>query len=164
MIVFLIFRLGRSGDIFHWAYHGSCPLSERAENELVLGVTTSTGYLYIVLVLLVGTAMGDTGKYTVCNHSQTLYTLQYDNQTYTKMLLFNLFGFIFYAAVGSTQIAFYRNEERPPTVRIAPECHNKCSSYFQGKHMAFSMGAMSILTSFTFLVDVTWSALDVLRK
>ena len=28
---------------------------------------------------------------------------------YTKMLLFNLFGFIFYAAVGSTQIAFYRS-------------------------------------------------------
>ena len=33
------------------------------------------------------------------------------------MLIFNLLGFIFYAAVGSTQIAYYRSEERPPTVR-----------------------------------------------
>ena len=68
LIVFLIFRLGRSGDIFHWGYHASCPLSERAENEMVLGVTTSAGYLYIVLILLVGVAMGDSGKYTVTQH------------------------------------------------------------------------------------------------
>ena len=65
LIVFLLFRLGRSGDVFHWGYYESCPLNERAENEMVLGVTTSTGYLYIVLILLVGIAMGDTGRYTV---------------------------------------------------------------------------------------------------
>ena len=34
----------------------------------------------------------------------------------------------------------------------------------KGKHAAYSMGAMSILTSFTFLVDVTWSMLDIFRK
>ena len=85
---------------------------------------------------------------------------------YTKMLLFNLFGFICYVAVGSAQIAFYRNEERPSTVRLGRNCQNNNvgSNYFQGKHLAFSMGAMSILTSFSFLVDVTWSTIDVLRK
>ena len=65
LIVFLIFRLGRNGDIFHWGYYGSCSLSERAENEMVLGVMTSTGYLFVVLILMVGVAMGDTGPYTV---------------------------------------------------------------------------------------------------
>lgn len=95
---------------------------------MVLGVMTSTGYLFVVLILMVGVAMGDTGPYT--------------------MLFFNLFGFLFYVAVGSAQIAFYRNEERPQT----------------GKHTAFSMGAMSILTSFSFLVDTTWSTLDLWRK
>ena len=85
---------------------------------------------------------------------------------FTKMLLFNLFGFLFYVAVGSAQIAFYRDEERPTTVRLGCNCQNNKigSSYFQGKHLAFSMGAMSILTSFSFLVDVTWSTIDVLRK
>ena len=39
-------------------------------------------------------------------------------ELYTKMLFFNLFGFLFYVAVGSAQIAFYRNEERPQTVRL----------------------------------------------
>ena len=43
---------------------------------------------------------------------------------YTKMLLFNLFGFLFYVAVGSAQIAFYRNEERPTTVRLGCNCQN----------------------------------------
>ena len=74
LIVFLIFRLGRSGDVFQWGYHAGCPLSERAENEMVLGVTTSAGYLYIVLILLVGVAMGDTGKYTVIKHTTKLST------------------------------------------------------------------------------------------
>ena len=32
---------------------------------MVLGVMTSTGYLFVVLILMVGVAMGDTGPYTV---------------------------------------------------------------------------------------------------
>ena len=65
-----MFRLGRAGDILHWGQDGSCPLDERAENMLVLGVVTSTSYIYIVLVLMVGFAFGDSGRYVV-----TVYTL-----------------------------------------------------------------------------------------
>ena len=65
LIVFLLFRLGRSGDALHWGYYGNCSLAEREENEMVLGVTTSTGYLFIVLILMLGVAMGDSGKIMV---------------------------------------------------------------------------------------------------
>ena len=65
-IVFMIFRLGDSGDSFHW---GSGPLNqvttEREENDLVFGILTSTGYFFIVLVLMVGLVLGDTGKFSV---------------------------------------------------------------------------------------------------
>ena len=36
-------------------------------------------------------------------------------------------------------------------------------STLQGKHKADAMGAMAILTSFTFLVDTVWSAMDIMR-
>ena len=49
------------------------------------------------------------------------------------MLIFNLFGFIFYAAVGSTQIAFYTSEERPPTVRGCRGVHIKCQMILSGQ-------------------------------
>jgi len=125
-IVFMIFRLADSGDSFHW---GNGPLvgTERAENDMILGILTSTGYFFIVLVLMVGIVMGDTSKFSLC--------------------LFNLFGFLFYLSAGSSQIYVYRSQHRPHT----------------GKHKADAMGAMAILTSFTFLVDTVWSAMDIMR-
>ena len=63
MIVFLLFRVGDRGSIVSW---GAGFLdSERAENDLVMGVFTSTGYLFIVLVLMIGISFNDTGKVTV---------------------------------------------------------------------------------------------------
>eukprot|EP00090_Calanus_glacialis_P015037 TRINITY_DN23911_c0_g1_i1.p1 TRINITY_DN23911_c0_g1~~TRINITY_DN23911_c0_g1_i1.p1 ORF type:complete len:156 (-),score=25.89 TRINITY_DN23911_c0_g1_i1:96-563(-) len=125
-IVFMIFRLADSGDAFHW---GSGPLvmTERAENDMILGILASTGYFFIVLVLMVGIVMGDTSKFSMC--------------------LFNLFGFLFYIAAGSSQIYIYRSQQRPTT----------------GKHKANAMGAMAILTSFTFLVDTVWSVMDIVK-
>ena len=63
LIVFLLFRVGQNGDILHW---GEGPgAGARAEDELVVGTFTSSGYLFIVLVLMVGAACGDQGKYVV---------------------------------------------------------------------------------------------------
>merc|ERR1719322_1930594 len=56
-------------------------MRERAENDLVVGTLTSTTFLFIVLVLLLGVILGDTGKHT--------------------LFLFNLCGFLLYIAVGS---------------------------------------------------------------
>eukprot|EP00092_Neocalanus_flemingeri_P015025 GFUD01016228.1.p1 GENE.GFUD01016228.1~~GFUD01016228.1.p1 ORF type:complete len:157 (+),score=22.49 GFUD01016228.1:75-545(+) len=126
-IVFMIFRLGASGDAFHWGRGPFVMESERAENDLVFGILTSTGYFFIVLVLMVGIVLGDTSK--------------------ISMFLFNLFGFLFYIGAGSSEIFVYRSHNRPST----------------GEHKGKAMGAMAILTSFTFLVDTVWSAMDIIR-
>ena len=39
--------------------------AERAENDLVFGILTSTGYLFIIIVLMVGIVLGDTPTLTV---------------------------------------------------------------------------------------------------
>ena len=62
--MFLIFRLGDSGDSFHWGF-GPLVGTERAENDMILGILASTGYFFIVIVLMLGIVMGDTGKYSV---------------------------------------------------------------------------------------------------
>lgn len=61
--MFLLFRVGQNGDILPW---GEGPgAGARAEDELVVGTFTSSGYLFIVLVLMAGAACGDRGKYVV---------------------------------------------------------------------------------------------------
>ena len=117
-IVFLLFRVGRGGDVFYWGAGPQVPtvattatttttmvtttttqptgvlnfddleielkfpgsfgypdpyvepgmfltLTERAENDLIFGVLTSVGYLFITIVLMIGILMGDRQKYTV---------------------------------------------------------------------------------------------------
>jgi len=93
LIVFLLFRVGHNGDVLHWGLGPGVQMSERAENDLVTGILTSTVYLFIVMVLLLGIILGDTGKYT--------------------LLLFNVCGFFLYIAVGSSQIYIYRSRHRP---------------------------------------------------
>ena len=119
MTVFLIFRLGRSGDILHWGYDGSCLPTETEENQLVFGITTSTTYLYIVLVLMVGIALGDSGQFIVTASQQNI-----NNPNVLQLLLFNLFGFLLYIALGAAQIAYYRSGERPTTVRQCLEIYS----------------------------------------
>ena len=116
----------------------------------MLGVTTSTGYLYIVLVLLVGLAMGDNGKYTVRPQPNSLQT---DDQTLHKdVALQSLWIYILRGrgvvpdsilqvkqtnlkAIkgGDNNISVVRAEERPPTVRRCCDCHNKWTNDFQGQ-------------------------------
>jgi len=167
-IVFLLFRVGHKGDIFFWGlgpypdlvptdppstisppnttttssspfqsevkhegfvypepYAAAPFMSERAENDLIFGVLTSVGYFFITIVLMIGIVMGDKQKYT--------------------MLLFNLFGFLFFISIGSEQINVYSRKD-----------------INSGKSRARGMGAMAILTSFTFLVDTVFSVMDVL--
>ena len=57
--------MGNKGDVLHWGEGPEVVMRERAENDLVVGTLTSTTYLFIVLVLLIGVILGDTGKYTV---------------------------------------------------------------------------------------------------
>jgi len=97
-------------------------LTESAENDLIFGVLTSVGYFFITIVLMVGILMGDKQKFT--------------------MLLFNLFGFLFFLALGSRQVHVYRHMD-------------------SGKSKARGMGAMAIMTSFTFMVDTIFSVLEV---
>ena len=85
--------------------------SERAENDLVMGVLTSTGYLFIVLVLMIGISFNDTGKTTVSYH-----TLRMLSKDFVQLLLFNLFGFLFYISAGSSQVYIYRSDMRPTKV------------------------------------------------
>merc|ERR1711892_916076 len=96
--------------------------SERAENDLVFGTMTSTGYLLFIIIIMLGMMMGDKMPFT--------------------LILFNFFGFLFYIAMGSEQIDAYHGAQ-------------------QGKSMARGMGAMSILTSFVFLVDTVFTVLDL---
>ena len=42
-----------------------CSLSERDENDVVLGVMTTVGYWFITMVLMVGLILGDRPKITV---------------------------------------------------------------------------------------------------
>merc|ERR1712062_25994 len=97
-----------------------CVLSERDENDLVFGIMTTLGYWFITIVLMIGLLLGDRPKMTI--------------------LLFNVFGFLFFLSIGSEQIARYRGKE--------------------GKHTANGMGAMAILTSIVYLVDSVFSFLD----
>merc|ERR1711997_1108843 len=99
-----------------------CVLSERDENDLVFGIMTTVGYWFITIVLMIGLILGDRPKMTI--------------------LLFNIFGFLFFLSMGSEQIARYRGRE-------------------EGKHTAKGMGAMAILTSFVYLVDSVFSFLDL---
>merc|ERR1712038_1131964 len=170
-IVFMIFRVGDGGNIFFWGlgplpptttttttatttptttttttntsfernifleklFHSKagadkesfkssdCVLNERDENDLVFGIMTTVGYWFITIVLMIGLLLGDRPKMTI--------------------LLFNIFGFLFFLSIGSEQIARYRGRE--------------------GKHTANGMGAMAILTSIVYLVDSVFSLLDL---
>merc|ERR1712062_77279 len=98
-----------------------CVLNERDENDLVFGIMTTLGYWFITIVLMIGLLLGDRPKMMI--------------------LLFNIFGFLFFLSIGSEQIARYRGRE--------------------GKHTANGMGAMAILTSIVYLVDSVFSFLDL---
>ena len=60
----MIFRLSYSGDTFHWGL-GPFSLTERAENDLILGILASTGYFFIIIILIIGIALGDESKFAV---------------------------------------------------------------------------------------------------
>jgi len=103
-------------------YNDVYKMSERAENDLVFGIMTSAGYFYITIILMVGIVLGDNAR--------------------MSLFLFNLFGFLFFIAIGSEQIDI-------------------AGHHSQGKHTANGMGAMAILTSFVFLVDTVFVVRDL---
>jgi len=93
-VLLLVYRLGNSGDTIHWGEGPRVPVypdppsnpfyTERAENDLIVGILASPGYFFITLVLMLGLALGDTSKYGMC--------------------LFNIFGFLFHISAGSVEI------------------------------------------------------------
>ena len=92
--------------------------AERAENDLVFGILTSTGYLFIIIVLMVGIVLGDTPTLTVSLCYITSYReLHIPTLSYFQLLLFNFFGFVFFIALGSEQIYIY-NDALAGEVRI----------------------------------------------
>jgi len=103
-------------------YNDVYKMTERAENDLVFGIMTSAGYFYITIILMVGIVLGDNAR--------------------MSLFLFNLFGFLFFIAIGSEQIDI-------------------AGHHSQGKHTANGMGAMAILTSFVFLVDTVFVVRDL---
>ena len=60
-IVMMIFRVGGSGSIqmFSWG--------DNVDSQ-IFGIMTSVGYFYIIIILLIGIAMGDNNKFTVKFH------------------------------------------------------------------------------------------------
>jgi len=106
-------------------YNSFYKMTERAENDLVFGIMTSAGYFYITIILMVGIVLGDNAR--------------------MSLFLFNLFGFLFFIAIGSEQIDI-------------------AGHHSQGKHTANGMGAMAILTSFVFLVDTVFVVRDLVSN
>ena len=85
-----------------------CVLNERDENDLVFGIMTTVGYWFITIVLMIGLILGDRPKMTVIN----IYSfLKSSLRLYIQILLFNIFGFLFFLSIGSEQIARYRGRE-----------------------------------------------------
>lgn len=57
-IVFMIYRVGGpSANVFGWGVGDT--------DMAIFGIMTSVGYFYIVIILLIGIAMGDNNKFTV---------------------------------------------------------------------------------------------------
>ena len=64
-IVFLLFRCGEGGDMHHWGQGTAVTMTERAENDLVMGTATSSVFLFIVMVIMLASLMGDKPAFTV---------------------------------------------------------------------------------------------------
>ena len=67
-IVFMIFRVGGpsgASHVFGWGI-GDVDTG-------IFGTLTSVGYFYIIIILLIGIAMGDNNKFTVKCHYQLSY-------------------------------------------------------------------------------------------
>merc|ERR1712130_206875 len=132
-IVLMIFRCGYKGNVLYW---GEGPelqkldMRERAENDLVMGTMTATTYFFIILILMIGLLFDDKAKY--------------------QLLLFNIFGFLFYIGIGSSQIDIWRSKYKPIFTTL--------------KHTPLALGAMAILTSFIFLIDAVLSIMDIVSK
>lgn len=134
-IVFMMFRVGAKGDIFPWGFMWDPTALEKFENDFSLGILTCTGYFFIVLTLLVGTAMGDSNIFT--------------------HLLFNAFGFLFFISIGSVQISEWSGRPETPTIANDNPAYNVS--------LALGMGSMAIITGVIFLVDTVFSVLDLLN-
>merc|ERR1719471_1792682 len=67
--------------------------TQKAEDDLVIGIMTSAGYFFILIILMVGIALGDNE----------------DNGMVHTLLLFNFFGCLLFMAIGAEQIHVYRN-------------------------------------------------------
>jgi len=111
-IVFMIFRVGNSGNVFVWSFN---------DNDNIFGIMTSAGFFFFTIILLFGIALGDNAKMT--------------------LFLFNIFGFLFFIALGSRIIDVTR-----------------------GSATADGMGAMAILTSFLYLLDVVFVLRGIVKK
>ena len=93
-----------------------CVLNERDENDLVFGIMTTVGYWFITIVLMTGLILGERPRMTVIikmNHNSSLIPL------YIKILLFNIFGFLFFLSMGSEQIARYRGRDVSKTNKLS---------------------------------------------
>ena len=98
-IVFMIFRVGGPSEASHVFGWGN------DMDTSIFGIMTSVGYFYIIIILLIGIAMGDNNKFTVkCQCLCTLACLIYITELDFQLLLFNFFGFLFFIAIGAEQI------------------------------------------------------------
>merc|ERR1711874_432822 len=82
-VVFMLYRVG--GKIADLEYTSLFPWGNGDVDIGIFGIMTSAGYLFSVIILIIGIVMGDN------NHKFTL-------------LLFNFFGFLFFIALGIEQI------------------------------------------------------------
>merc|ERR1711931_126683 len=103
----MLFRVGNSGAVFPWG----TLLVPIVNDDTIFGIMTSVGFFFFTIILMFGIALGDNAKMT--------------------LFLFNIFGFLFFIALGSRIIDVTR-----------------------GSATADGMGAMAILTSFLYLLDV----------
>eukprot|EP00092_Neocalanus_flemingeri_P029445 GFUD01031972.1.p1 GENE.GFUD01031972.1~~GFUD01031972.1.p1 ORF type:complete len:214 (-),score=53.80 GFUD01031972.1:33-674(-) len=185
-IVFLLFRVGRGGDVFYW---GAGPqLVTEPLPTTTTATTTATTTTTTTLATTTTTSNAAFDKFLDESEFEQKYNDEFvspdpyatpelfmseraendlifgilasvgyfyitivlmigilmgDRQKFT-MFLFNAFGFLFFIAIGSEQIDVYK---KMPT----------------GKSKARGMGAMAILTSFTFLVDTVFSVMDIMN-
>jgi len=165
-IVFLMFRVGDGGDMFHWGtgfmttpatdppttttttVNATTPTtaspnqykSEKSGDVMEPHLAGLPSYAERPENDLVFGVMTSAG-YFLITIVLMIGVVMGDRQKYT-MFLFNFFGFLFYVAMGSEQIDAYKD---------AP----------QGGPKARAMGSMAILTSFVFLVDTVFNVLAI---
>lgn len=139
-IVLLVFRLGSSGDMIIW---GSGPEIMRYPNPPGLpGSYPERSENDLILGLLVSP-----GYFFIT--LVLLGGLAFGDESEYGMCLFNLLGFLLHLSAGAVEIVAARDAEANGAVGLAA---------------SFALGSMCILTGLIFMIDATWSVMDILYK